>query len=781
MRSFLIALCLTIATVSIGQSSLIKKADSHRDGLYFRKASTLYLKAIKKDPSNTYVLRQLGDCYSNLGDHQEAAMWYQKCLDQDDHKSYDAYKYGQCLIAMGNFDRGSYWLKQYFAEHPADPSKRLLEECYSLDQIAQTRKDIAIKPMNANGNMSVMAPSMLDEVLIVAIDEDLPPDWEPAMRMASRADIYKMSTNKKFELKMATPLSEELVTDQHEIVSAYDPVDELLYVTRVKQKRSKVIKDELGHPHLEVVRYEQKGKKWHYKDTFDFNSSDHSVGFISFNLEKDLIYFCSNDPSGKGGFDIYSAHRDGNTWKNASNLDIVNTQGNECYTNYHEGNLYFASDGLVGLGGFDLYSYGAENITNLGTPYNSSKDDYSISFLSSSKGYFSSNRGDKNGDDLIMFEQMSSQQLVQFNIQSTDEAYVMMTNTTTGTSDKLYIDNAQFSALMDTETVYDIDFPNSGEKISCQFLENQSFRFTESSVIKMDAEIQSCFVSEINQTRDLGDKHYHKNLCMNQSYMELPSEDNAYFGGDLATCNAAIAKAKVFLKDPETGHTVATWTDENGKFEAFLPKNRNYEVRSELGELLLSPNLDAMAYAALTEVYDHPKHTPRTDEPEYLIVFDVPKMNDVPGEQTDYTPVEQSAPLKDAVEEGALEAGTYLRMNPVYFAYNKTDIKESDMQNLLVTASTLKKNPAIHIEIVAHTDSRGSKGYNERLSRRRAESTKEALISLGVQETQIELKWKGEEQTVNGCTDMHICEEDLHRMNRRAEMNLFIPENYAML
>ena len=380
-----------------------------------------------------------------------------------------------------------------------------------------------------------------------------------------------------------------------------------------------------------------------------------------------------------------------------------------------------------------------------------------------------------------MFENMVPQQLVQFNMISQVGEFATLINTATGESNRLYIDNAKFSALIDLETRYDIDFPDSGEKISFLFTENGSFQFTESPTIKIDAEIQRCFVSKINQTKDLGDKSYHKNLCMNQSYIDVAQEEKTYFGGDLSACNTAIAKAKIFLIDSETGHTVPTWTDEKGRFEAFVPAQGQYEVRSEEGELLLSPNLNDVAYTALTEVYEHPKHTPIGDEPEFLIAFDVPQMNDDDVSKTEATAFEQNTSMTTAVIASDLEGRTYLRMSPIYFAYNRIDIKEGDMQNLLETASTLNKNPAIHIEIVAHTDSRGSKRYNEDLSKRRAESTKDALISLGVQEAQIDLVWKGEEQTVNGCTDMCACEEDLHRLNRRAEINLLIPEDYAML
>jgi len=84
------------------------------------------------------------------------------------------------------------------------------------------------------------------------------------------------------------------------------------------------------------------------------------------------------------------------------------------------------------------------------------------------------------------------------------------------------------------------------------------------------------------------------------------------------------------------------------------------------------------------------------------------------------------------------------------------------------------------LEIRAHTDSRGSSAYNEALSQKRAVATKEALINLGIDETRLQVVWLGESETINGCTDKNVCEESLHKMNRRAELNLILPESLAL-
>jgi len=70
-----------------------------------------------------------------------------------------------------------------------------------------------------------------------------------------------------------------------------------------------------------------------------------------------------------------------------------------------DGSLYFASDGHPGFGGLDLYHAerreGKMVIRNMGSPINSSADDFGLYLFSPTKGFFTSNREGGAGDDDI--------------------------------------------------------------------------------------------------------------------------------------------------------------------------------------------------------------------------------------------------------------------------------------------------------------------------------------------------------------------------------------------
>ena len=84
----------------------------------------------------------------------------------------------------------------------------------------------------------------------------------------------------------------------------------------------------------------------------------------------------------------------------------------------------------------------------------------------------------------------------------------------------------------------------------------------------------------------------------------------------------------------------------------------------------------------------------------------------------------------------------------------------------------LSENPTIKIELSAHTDSRGSNRYNERLSNQRAASAKQYLVARGIAANRITAVGYGENQLLNECRDKVKCEDKQHAENRRLEIKV---------
>ena len=66
--------------------------------------------------------------------------------------------------------------------------------------------------------------------------------------------------------------------------------------------------------------------------------------------------------------------------------------------------------------------------------------------------------------------------------------------------------------------------------------------------------------------------------------------------------------------------------------------------------------------------------------------------------------------------------GQVVRLNNVFFDFDKWDLRPESFVELDRVVKLLKENPTIEIEMSAHTDSHGSDEYNFKLSDNRARS-----------------------------------------------------------
>lgn len=90
-------------------------------------------------------------------------------------------------------------------------------------------------------------------------------------------------------------------------------------------------------------------------------------------------------------------------------------------------------------------------------------------------------------------------------------------------------------------------------------------------------------------------------------------------------------------------------------------------------------------------------------------------------------------------------------LDPVFFAYDSTQITDEGRATLQKNAELLKRWPSTHIMIEGHADNRGTNEYNLALGERRAEAARDYLQGLGIAADRIQTVTKGEEQPF--CTE----------------------------
>lgn len=109
-------------------------------------------------------------------------------------------------------------------------------------------------------------------------------------------------------------------------------------------------------------------------------------------------------------------------------------------------------------------------------------------------------------------------------------------------------------------------------------------------------------------------------------------------------------------------------------------------------------------------------------------------------------------------------------VNPIYFDYDKYDITPLAVEELSKVVFIMRKFPNIKIKIESHTDSRGKDSYNLKLSDNRAKSTRDYIVSQGIDASRIESAiGYGESRLINKCKNGVKCTEEEHLLNRRSD------------
>lgn len=114
-----------------------------------------------------------------------------------------------------------------------------------------------------------------------------------------------------------------------------------------------------------------------------------------------------------------------------------------------------------------------------------------------------------------------------------------------------------------------------------------------------------------------------------------------------------------------------------------------------------------------------------------------------------------------------IEIGQVVRLNNVFFDFDKWNLRPESFVELDRVVKLLTENPAIEIEMSAHTDSRGSDDYNFKLSDNRARSVMEYILSKGITPNRITSHGYGE--TIPVATNET---DEGRQLNRRVEFKI---------
>lgn len=492
------------------------------------------------------------------------------------------------------------------------------------------------------------------------------------------------------------------------------------------------------------IFYLKKNKNgaWSESIPFPFNSVSYSTMHPFYDDASQTLYFAANKTDGLGRFDIYSVPFDGTTFGEMKIIEGANSIMNDTYPFVIENELYFSSDRSGGLGGLDIYKLSSDNIvTNIGEPFNTTFDDFDISFIDENNGFFSSNRqlmmNAATDDDCYFFHYSDPfTQVVQT---------INLLNDTTKNSELLRLSNDLLAAAKNN--VY-INSANASISTTLSASRNNTNEVAqiEKEFASLVPEIYAAVDSVVFTNKSFVSKRLAKEKAAKRLLFKVAQTNDLFLRANYLD---SLANSDLVAEsDSRLKNLVAEAIAKNQALIQRINKN------NELQDKLTTASQLLVAEAAKAHVkLDNPLLKEQLAAYQQANKIELTQQQNIAENQYSPATIQQIA---DAYVS-----------EPILFAFDSYELSQEYDTMLIEMAAFIKTNSAFQIFVDGHTDDSGKLSYNSKLSKRRALAVKRFLIKQGVKSTDFVVAYYGPEKPV-ATNDTR----EGRKLNRRVEIRL---------
>lgn len=703
-------------------------------------ALELYMKIYerkKDDPKSTY---DVAFTYFLLRDYKYSEEWFKKVLDIDNESLfkislwYYAYsmklngKYKECIPVYEQFqkeyngaeaDRMKAWAQ--IEIEGAKWAQQVGTKSYEELRIANVGREIN-SPLMENFAYPIERNKMIFSSLrsdtIIFVDK-----VEAAQKTVRIFEAERDDQNSAW--RKADEFNPEILSSDnfHCAHPTFNAEMSKFYFVRAK-----LTGNMLENSKIYFATYD--GTKIGQPSSLDFNNNAYSCKnpTIAKIDGKEYLYFSSNMPGGKGGFDIWYAeiNPDGST-RQPLNLDAVNSVADDSYPYFdsRDNNLYFASTGHPGLGGIDMFTCQLDpktgswgKVNNMGPGFNTSLDEFGFILNRIGKddcyGYFISNR----------------------------EGTTTLPDKKTSTDDV-------FSILMPERCDVELGFTLT-DKVTGQPINGATVQLVEKGSGKV-----------IDEQTNTNGNTFNFTLSQGKEY-EIVSKKEGWEADKKLYVDA---RREALISRFGSTDNPMSWNEKNVMVElGMIVETYNKKTNEPISGVkvtVFNNDNNTVMKENISETNRHEFKISRNNDVRIQA-----RLNGYVGD-------------RKVVSKSELKTVQKLYLTPppifinVYFDFDKFNIRPGADDTLNQVATILEEHPELVVEVRGHTDSRGTNAYNDVLAVNRSNSAIKYLLDKGISQDRMIPKGFGENEPVAPNEDTNGNDDPAGRqMNRRVEFKI---------
>lgn len=410
---------LILMLVSCGAERSFKKGEKFLAlGEYFD-AAAQYKKAYSNTKPKDKALRgkyaaKMALCYNRINFNQKAVAAYRNAIRYHADSIDMHLAFAKALLKDGNYKEAEQKFRMLLDSMPGNVLARNgLQSALTARKLKEEGSQYIVKKMDLfNSRRADYSPmfcgDQYEQLFFTSTRNEAEGDELSGITGTKNGDIFYSQKDEKGKWGKPQQITSGLNTEFDEGACCFSPDQRVMYLTQC-------VSDPSYPRYATIVTSNRSDAAWSKVSKLEVTRDTlSSYAHPAVSPDGEWLYFASDMPGGKGGFDIWRVRLTAAGLGGVENLgEPINTPGDEMFPTFRpNGDLYFSSNGHPGLGGLDIfiarYDKNSRKVVleHPGYPLNSQADDFGMTFEGAhNKGFFSSNRGDGRGwDHIYSFE-----------------------------------------------------------------------------------------------------------------------------------------------------------------------------------------------------------------------------------------------------------------------------------------------------------------------------------------------------------------------------------------